>query len=191
MSYITKKENLEKLNKKMSICSKCTLQQNCTHLVFGSGNPSAEIMFIGEAEVGLPFVGSSGKILEKILSTINMKREDVYLTNILKCRPPENRDPLPEEIAACLPYLEEQIKIIEPKIIITLGRHALNCFLPDAKISEIHGQIISANLGKIENIKIYPIHHPAAARQNKKTRAIFEEDFHKIPKLLMHTKKEH
>jgi DNA polymerase len=182
---MTKKNALEKLNKKIAACKKCNLRKHCSRIVFGDGNPEAKILFIGEApgrkemEMGTPFVGSSGKILNKMLAGINIKREDVYLTNICKCRPPENRDPLAEENQECWPWLEKQIEIIQPKIIITLGRFALNCFLPDAKISEVHGKII-----RIQNSTLFPLHHPAAARINRKTRAIFEEDFKKIPTLL-------
>ncbi|EKE19414.1 MAG: Phage SPO1 DNA polymerase-related protein [uncultured bacterium] len=180
----------------MSCCSKCTFRCGASKVVFGDGNPEAEIMFIGEApgkkegETGLPFMGSSGRILDKMLESIKLKREDIYITNICKCRLPENRDPLPEEIHECWPWLEKQIKIIDPKIIITLGRYALNCFLSEAKISEVHGQIINIHIKKIGTRKIFPLHHPAAARINRKTRAVFEEDFKKIPAILKN-KKEH
>jgi DNA polymerase len=193
---LTKKEALEKLNKKMSACSKCALCDGISNVVFGDGNPDAQIMFIGEApgkkedELGIPFVGSTGKILDKMLEDINIKRADVYLTNICKCRPPDNRDPLPEEIKQCWPSLEKQIEIIEPKIVATLGRYALNCFLPEAKISDVHGQIISVDTKKIGPIKLFPLHHPAAARINRKTRAIFAEDFEKIPKILKNKKEQ-
>ena len=119
-----------------------------------------------------------------MLAQIKIKREDVYLTNICKCRPPENRDPLPEEIKECWSWLEKQIAIIEPGIIVTLGKYSLNCFIPEAKISEIHGQLIDIEIKKIGKIKLFPLHHPAAARINRKTRALFEEDFNKIPSLL-------
>ncbi|EKE19859.1 MAG: hypothetical protein ACD_8C00094G0003 [uncultured bacterium] len=193
---MNKTEQLTKLNDKMSKCSKCALHSNRGHVVFGTGNPEAKIMFIGEApgkkedELGIPFVGSSGRILDKMIESIKMKRQDVYITNICKCRPPENRDPLPEEIQECWPWLEKQIEIIDPKIIVTLGKFALNSFLPVAKISEAHGKIIETKIPKIGNIKIFPLHHPAAARINKKTRAIFEEDFKKIPKLLQNKKEQ-
>lgn len=185
---------LAKLNKKMLQCSKCALCKNRGHVVFGAGNPDGEIMFIGEApgkkedELGIPFVGSTGIILNKMLDNIKLKREDMYLTNICKCRPPENRDPLPEEIQECWPWLEKQIEIISPKIIITLGRHALNCFLPDVKISEVHGKLFEIEIPKIGKNKIFPMYHPAAARISKKTRALFEEDFKKLPRLLQNEK---
>jgi DNA polymerase len=183
------KEKLEKLNEQMLACSKCALRKNCSRVVFGQGNPEAKIIFIGEAPgkkedgLGIPFVGSTGRILNKMLAEINIKREDVYLTNICKCRPPENRDPLPEEIEQCWPWLEKQIKIISPKVIITLGRYALNSFIKDAKISEVHGKLLEIILPKIGKIKIFPLHHPAAARINRKIREIFEEDFKKIEKI--------
>ena len=187
---MSKLTQLEKLNKEMSACGKCALRKNCMRVVFGAGNVNAKIMFIGEApgkkenELGIPFVGSSGKILDKMLAQIKIKREDVYLTNICKCRPPENRDPLPEEIKECWSWLEKQIAIIEPEIIVTLGKYSLNCFIPEAKISEIHGRLIDIEIKKIGKIKLFPLHHPAAARINRKTRALFEEDFNKIPSLL-------
>lgn len=171
-------------------CSKCILRSDCSRVVFGDGNPDAQLMFIGEApgkkedELGIPFVGSSGKILDKMFESIKIKRGDVYLANICKCRPPENRNPLPEEIQECWPWLEKQIEIINPAIIITLGKYALNCFLPEVKISETHGKVVNINIKKIGKIKLFPLHHPAAARCNRKTRAMFTEDFNKIPKLL-------
>ena len=180
----------------MLACSQCVLRSGCSRVVFGAGNPEAEIMFIGEApgkkedETGQPFVGSSGRILDKMLADMHIKRENVYITNICKCRPPKNRDPLPEEIKSCWPWLEKQIAIIDPKVIITLGKYALNCFLPTAKISKVHGHIISLNIKKIGSINLLPFYHPAAARINKKTRTLFNEDFQKIPKIIQQIKKE-
>ena len=180
----------------MSQCSKCPLRTGCQRVVFGAGSSEAQIMFIGEApgkkedELGVPFVGSTGRILDKMLASINLAREEVYLTNLCKCRPPENRDPLPEEIQHCATWLEKQIKIINPKIIITLGRYALNHFLPEAKISQVHGQIMTLQIPKIGTIKLFPLHHPAAARINRQTRALFTQDFQKIPTILQQIKKE-
>lgn len=190
MINLSKKILLEKLNLEMSKCSKCALRAACSRVVFGDGNSEAQIMFIGEApgkkedELGIPFVGSSGIILEKMLAGIKLKREDVYLTNICKCRPPENRDPLPKEIQECWPWLEKQIEIINPKIIVTLGKFALNAFISDVKISQVHGQLLEVEIQKIGKRKIFPLHHPAAARISRKTRALFEEDFKKIPGIL-------
>lgn len=122
------------------------LATQATNLVFGDGNPNADIMFIGEApgkkedEQALPFVGSSGKFLNEMLASINLRREEVYITNIVKYRPPNNRDPEPAEKQAFLPYLLRQFAVIQPRLVVTLGRHSMTCFLPNAKISEIHGQ---------------------------------------------------
>jgi DNA polymerase len=191
-----KQETLSRLNQKMLACSKCTLRSNCQQVVPGEGNAQAQIMFIGEApgrkedEIGNPFLGSSGRILNTMLTSINLKREDIYLTNICKCRPPENRDPLPEEIAQCWPWLEKQIAIINPKIIVPLGKYALNCFISSAKISQTHGKVLEIELSNIGKRKIFPSYHPAAARINRKTRALFEEDFQKIPKIIRILKKE-
>lgn len=193
---MSKQFQLEKLNLEMSQCTKCPLRGDCQRVVFGAGDPEAEIMFIGEApgkkedELGIPFMGSTGRILDKMLEGIKIKREDVYLTNICKCRPPENRDPLPEEIELCSPWLEKQIQIINPKIIVTLGRFALNYFLSEAKISQVHGNISEINIEKIGKIKLFPLHHPAAARINRQTRALFTQDFQKIPNILNQIKKE-
>lgn len=180
----------------MSACTKCALRITCQRVVFGAGNSEAQIMFIGEApgkkedELGVPFVGSTGRILDKMLSSINLAREEVYLTNLCKCRPPENRDPLPVEITQCAPWIEEQIKIINPKVIITLGRYALNYFLPEAKISQVHGQLTELQIPKIGTIKLFPLHHPASARINRQNRALFTQDFQKIPTILQQIKKE-
>ena len=125
-----------------------------------------------------------------MLADIHIGRKDIYVTNVCKCRPPENRDPNPEEIQMCWPWLEKQIKIINPIIIITLGKYALNYFLPSAKISAVHGQIINIDIKKIGKINLFPLHHPAAARISKKTRALFNADFKKIPNILEKIKKE-
>ena len=180
----------------MSQCTKCPLRAGCQRVVFGSGNPEAKIIFIGEApgkkedELGIPFVGSTGRILDKMLAEIAIKRGDVYLTNICKCRPPENRDPLPTEIQTCSTWLEKQIQLINPELIVTLGRYALNYFLPQAKISQVHGDISEINIEKIGKMKFFPLHHPAAARINRQTRALFTQDFQKIPTILKQIKKE-
>ena len=192
---MSKQTQLEKLNLEISQCTQCSLRAGCQRVVFGAGNPEAEIMFIGEApgkkedKLGVPFMGSTGRILDKMLEGIKIKREDVYLTNICKCRPPENRDPLPEEINACSYWLEKQIQIINPIIIVTLGRYALNYFLPDTKISHVHGKITELKIPKIGNQKLFPLHHPAAARINRQTRALFTQDFQKIPTILNQIKK--
>lgn len=169
------------------------LAEQATQLVFGDGNPEAKLLFVGEAPgknediKGLPFVGAAGKFLDEMLSSIGLKRRDIYITNIVKYRPPNNRDPLPEEKLAFLPYLKKQIAIIKPKIIVTLGRHSGLAFLPDLFISREHGQAkrIKVMLEHTESkLVILPLYHPAAALYNGGLRATLLEDFAVIPSLL-------
>ncbi len=185
-----KQKQLDELNKKMSECSECALRPGCNRVVSGEGSASAEIMFIGEGpgkkedELGRPFVGAAGKFLDEMLSAIEMKREEVYIANIVKCRPPNNRDPLLEEIEMCWPWLMEQIKLIDPKIIVTLGRHSMEKFLPDRKISEIHGQAFRRAMPEIGRRVFYALYHPAAALYNGSMRKTLIKDFKRIPKVL-------
>jgi len=187
---MTKKELLDELNKKISACSQCVLRSGCHNVVPGEGSADAESMFIGEGpgakedELGRPFVGAAGKFLAEMLAAINLKREDVYIANVVKCRPPQNRDPLPDEAAACWPWLMEQIKIIDPKLIITLGRHSLERFLPNQRISAIHGKAMRRNVPELGSRIFYALYHPAAALYNGGMRGVLLEDFQKIPKVL-------
>jgi uracil-DNA glycosylase family 4 len=165
------------------------LALSATQLVFGDGNPNAEVVFIGEAPgknedlQGKPFVGAAGQFLNDMLAMIDLKREDVYITNIVKYRPPDNRDPLPEEKQAFLPYLESQLEVIQPLIVVTLGRHSLNCFLPDLQISKVHGQ------PKRYKGRIYlPLFHPAAALYNGALRQTLIDDFALIPTIIQKIK---
>jgi uracil-DNA glycosylase len=161
------------------------LREGATQLVFGDGSADAEIVFIGEAPgknedlQGKPFVGAAGRFLDEMLEMIGLKRKDVYITNIVKYRPPNNRDPLPEEKEVFLKYLEAQLDVIQPKLVATLGRHSLNCFLPDLQISVCHGQ------PKRYNGRVYlPLFHPAAALYNGAMRQTLIDDFAKIPVIL-------
>ncbi len=193
---MTKQSKLNNLNAKMLACSLCALRPGCTRVVPGAGSAEAEIMFIGEApgkkedETGLPFVGAAGKFLDEMLGTIKLKREDVYIANVVKCRPPGNRDPLPEEVAYCWPWLLEQIKIIRPKLIVTLGRHSMERFLPDQKISEVHGHAMRRELEGVGKQVFYTLYHPAAALYNGSMREVLLQDFKKIPKILKKIKEE-
>ena len=163
------------------------LAASATQLVMGDGNPDADIVFIGEApgqkedEQGLPFVGAAGKFLNEMLAEAGMQRSDVYITNIVKYRPPNNRDPLPEEKAAFLPYLLRQLEIIDPKAIITLGRHSMEYFLPSAKISQIHGHAVRKKVLYYDKSEhewlIIPLYHPAAALYNGGMRQTLIDDF--------------
>lgn len=169
------------------------LAKEATQLVFGDGNPSSEIVFIGEApgktedKTGLPFVGAAGKFLDEMLATIGLKRSQVYITNIVKYRPPNNRDPLPEEKKAFLPYLQRQLEVIQPKLVIALGRHAANCFLPELRISEEHGKpkrITLAFSDRQLSIVLLPLFHPAAALYNGSMRQTLIDDFSIIPEII-------
>lgn len=161
------------------------LAASATQLVFGDGNPDADLVFIGEAPgknedlQGKPFVGAAGKFLNEMLDTIGLKREDIYITNIVKYRPPENRDPLPAEKDDFLPYLQAQIEVIQPKLVILLGRHSMNCFLPGLQISKVHGQP-----KRFRGMVYLPLYHPAAALYNGGMRSILLDDFARIPIIL-------
>lgn len=180
---MNKLQRLSRLQNLMEKDSSLPLLQ--ANLVFGEGNPNATALFIGEApgknedEALRPFVGAAGKLLDKMIASIRWKRDDVYITNIVKRRPPLNRDPLPAEIAAYTPYLDRQIAIIEPKVIVTLGRFAMNHFLPDMRISEGHGKLFLC-----KDRAIFPIYHPAAARRSRAMMEVFEGDFKKLPAVI-------
>lgn len=171
------------------------LAKTAKNLVMGDGNIDTDIVFIGEApgknedETGLPFVGAAGKFLNEMLATIDMNRDDIYITNIVKYRPPNNRDPLPEEKAAFWPYLVRQLDIIRPKIVVTLGRHSMEYFLPEQKISMIHGDPKRISFGDTK-IVIVPLYHPAAALYNGSLRATLIEDFMKLPTIINILEKE-
>jgi DNA polymerase len=171
------------------------LAKTAKNLVMGDGNIDAEIVFIGEApgknedETGLPFVGAAGKFLDEMLAAAGMKRSDIYITNIVKYRPPNNRDPLPEEKRAFWPYLVRQLDAIQPKIVVTLGRHSMEYFLPEQKISMIHGQPKRISFGETK-IVIVPLYHPAAALYNGSMRATLIEDFMKLPTIINILEKE-
>ncbi|MCL5113098.1 MAG: uracil-DNA glycosylase [Patescibacteria group bacterium] len=192
-----KKEMLDKLRYDIINQDICPdLRKQATNLVFGSGNVDAKIMLIGEAPgknedlSGEPFVGAAGKLLNELLLSVELNREDVYITNIVKYRPPQNRDPFPEETVQFLPFLKKQIEIISPDIIITLGRHSMNCFLSNQQISKIHGipRKMKLNVNKLQNkykeIILIPFFHPAAALYNGGLRDSLFLDFKKVAKYL-------
>lgn len=191
---MNKREQLEKLNNYWNENCKCELKNTSNGAVFGHGNVEAEIVFIGEAPgkkedmIGIPFVGSSGKFLDEMLSNIKIKREDVYITNIVKYRPPNNRDPLPEEKEACNEWLINELKIISPKIIILLGRHSMNNFFSNEKIGNIHGKLLIKNIPELGKQSFIPLYHPAAALYNGSMREILIKDFNEIPKILENIK---
>jgi len=182
--------SLEKIAKDITQCERCSLYKTRTNVVPGEGPCDAEIFFVGEAPgreedlQGKPFCGQAGKFLDELLDKIGLKREEVFIGNVVKCRPPGNRDPLPEEIESCAHFLEEQIKTIKPKLIVTLGRYSMNYFLPTLKISRDHGKAYRKN-----NQVYFPVFHPAAALYRNELKEMIINDFKKIPKILEEIKK--
>ncbi len=180
-----KNESLQQVAREVSACQKCQLSYSRKNAVPGEGSADAEIMFIGEGpgfyenEQGRPFVGAAGQFLDELLGQVGFQREQVFITNVVKCRPPSNRDPQPEELAACSNYLERQIEAINPKLIVTLGRVSLARYLPNARISEVHGQARWIG-GKL----IAPFYHPAAALHQPSLKKDIVEDFRSLPELL-------
>lgn len=176
---------LEEVAQMVRQCTRCELCRGRTNAVPGDGAPAAEIMFIGEApgwnedKQGLPFVGASGQFLNELLASINLDRTTVFITNVVKCRPPGNRDPLPDEIAACYPYLETQINTIDPLLIVTLGRYSMARWFPNERISRIHG-----NPKRVGERVIVPMYHPAAALHQGSLRATIQADFERLPIIL-------
>ena len=173
------------LVQQISTCQKCTLSQGRNRTVPGDGALNAEIVFIGEGpgfhedRQGLPFVGQAGNLLNEMLASIGLSRQDVYITNMVKCRPPNNRDPFPVEINSCAPYLDEQIQLIQPKVIVTLGRYSFAKFFPNESISRARGRPRNW-----QGIVIYPMYHPAAALHNPGLRPSLERDFSALPELI-------
>jgi DNA polymerase len=172
-------------------CTKCNLAKTRTRAVPGEGNPNADIVFIGEGpgfhedQQARPFVGAAGKFLDELLTSIGLRRSDVFICNVLKCRPPGNRDPLPTEIEACEPWLNQQIETINPRLIVTLGRFSMSRYFPGQTISKIHGQA-----RKFGNVTVVPMYHPAAALHQGSLRKTIEYDFSKLPGILEETLKE-
>ena len=190
-----KQEKLINLHNKWKDECICELKKTATQAVPGKGNADAEIVFIGEApgksedKMGEPFVGAAGKFLNEMLGEIKLQREDIYITNIVKYRPPNNRDPLPEEKAACREWLLEELKVISPKLIIFLGRHAMNNFFPELQISQAHGKLLVKKFNGMSTKFFFPLYHPAAALYNGSMREVLIEDFKKIPKVLKEIEK--
>jgi uracil-DNA glycosylase family 4 len=181
---------LREYSEHVASCEKCALAQGRTQVVFGSGSADADLMFVGEApgfhedQQGIPFVGQAGKLLDRLLAGIDLTRADVFVANVLKCRPPGNRDPLPDEIAACEPHLFRQIELIEPTLVATLGNFATKLLSGrPTGITRVHGQPQEVTLGT-RTVALYPIYHPAAALYTPSMLQVLEEDFARIPELL-------
>ncbi len=185
-----RRELLKAVYDEARTCIRCPLHKTRTTVVFGAGNADAELMFIGEApganedRQGLPFVGQAGKLLDKLLVEIGLDRQDVFIANTLKCRPPDNRDPHPNEIEACSDYLRRQVDLIEPTVICTLGNFATKLLRADTTgISRLHGQEEELTIGH-RTVRLYPLYHPAAALYTPSTLEALRADFHRIPDLL-------
>jgi DNA polymerase len=176
---------LEELHQRIASCPDCDLCRTRTHAVPGEGPPNAEVLFVGEApgfyedQQARPFVGPAGRFLDELIASIGLRRDQVFITNVVKCRPPNNRDPLPGEIDACRKHLQRQIELIQPRIIVSLGRYSLAWFSPRDAISKVHGQ------AKVKDgVYFIPMYHPAAALHAGNMRKVIEEDFRKIPAVL-------
>ena len=176
---------LQEVSQQVSTCLRCNLHFSRKHAVPGEGPPNATMLFIGEGpgfhenEQGRPFVGQAGKLLEDLLGRIGLKRGDVFITNVVKCRPPGNRDPLPDELSACSEYLNRQIEALNPPVIVTLGRFSMAKFFPLARISDAHGRPVNVN-GRL----IVPMYHPAAALHQPSLKPALEKDFLQLPELI-------
>ena len=182
---------LQEIAAEVRVCTRCELARTRTNAVPGEGNPDARVMLIGEGpgfhedQQGKPFVGASGKFLSELLAFAGLTREDVFITNVVKCRPPSNRDPLPDEIAACSSYLDRQIEAIDPDVIVTLGRFSMSRWFAGERISKIHGQP-----RKVGHRLIVPMFHPAAALHQGSIRPQIEDDFRRLPKFLADAERE-
>ncbi len=178
-------EALQEIAEQVHVCTRCELYRGATNAVPGEGNPNARILLIGEAPgfhedaQGKPFIGNSGKFLTELLAKAGLSREDVFITNVVKHRPPGNRDPLPDEILACALWLDKQISIIDPDVIVTLGRFSMARYFPGQRISKIHGQP-----KEVDGRFVVPMYHPAAALHNGSLKPELEADFAKLPRLL-------
>jgi len=176
---------LQEIAQRIAACTDCPLSKSRNRVVPGDGPDDADLMFIGEApgyyedQQGQPFVGPAGRFLEQLLASIGLDRSQVFITNVVKCRPPGNRDPLPNEIGACSKYLTRQLELLNPKVVVTLGRHSLGRFLPDKTISRVHGKP-----HVVEGRTIFPMYHPAAALHQQRYRQTIIKDMRAIPDFL-------
>ncbi|RME65488.1 MAG: uracil-DNA glycosylase, partial [Caldilineae bacterium] len=185
--------SLHALEAEINACTRCRLAAHRTHAVPGEGAPDALVMFVGEGpgveedRQGRPFVGRSGAFLTEMIQRVGLRREDVYITNVVKCRPPDNRDPLADELAACSSFLDRQIALIDPKIIVTLGRFSMERWFPGARITRIHGQVKEIGDGRMA----MAMFHPAAALRNPRWREAFVQDMEKLPRLIQGLRDKH
>ncbi len=192
MNSAERRAALEVIAAEVTVCTRCRLHQGRTRAVPGEGHPDTEVVFVGEGpgmnedRAGRPFVGRAGDLLVRFLATIGWKRDEVFITNVVKCRPPDNRDPEPDEIAACQPYLERQLAALDPALIVTLGRHSMARFIPGAKISQVHGTLHPGDpTSGAASAMIYAMYHPAAALRSSDVERQSYDDAAGIPAALI------
>ncbi len=192
MTEAERRAALERIADEVRACTACRLHEGRAQAVPGEGHPSTEVLFIGEApglnedRQGRPFVGAAGQFLDELLGSVGWRRDEVYITNVVKCRPPQNRDPEADEIAACAPFLQRQFEILEPTLVVTLGRHSMARFLPGARIGQVHGTVRPAPEGSpAEGTDIFAMYHPAAALHQGSLKATLLEDMARVPGALV------
>ena len=192
MTHAERQAALEAIAADVRTCTRCRLAAGRTNAVPGEGSPDTEVVLVGEApgfnedRLGRPFVGRAGDLLVKLLGSIEWRREDVYITNVVKCRPPDNRDPEPDEVAACAPYLRRQLEILDPALIVTLGRHSMGRFMPGARISQAHGTTGAVDPASgARDATVFAMYHPAAALRGAEVERQSYEDVARIPQVLL------
>ena len=192
MTDAERRAGLEAIASEVRTCTRCRLAEGRTNAVPGEGSPNTEVVLVGEApganedRLGRPFIGRAGDLLVRLLGSIEWRREDVFITNVVKCRPPDNRDPEPEEVAACAPYLKRQLEILDPALIVTLGRHSMGRFMPGARISQAHGTIGAVDPASgARDATIFAMYHPAAALRGAEVERQSFDDVARIPQVLL------
>jgi uracil-DNA glycosylase len=195
MTHAERLAALEEVASEVRSCTRCRLHETRTRAVPGEGNPDTEVVFVGEGpgqnedRQGRPFVGRAGDLLVKFLATLRWRRDEVFITNIVKCRPPENRDPEPEEVAACAPYLQRQLEILDPALVVTLGRHSLGRFMPGSRISQAHGTVRPVDPATgASNALVFAMYHPAAALRTPDIERTSYDDVASIPAALLESR---
>ncbi len=196
MTDAERRAALEAIAAEVRVCERCRLHQGRTNAVPGEGNPSTEVMFVGEGpgynedRLGRPFVGRAGDFLVKLLGSIGWRRDEVFITNVVKCRPPDNRDPQPEEIAACAPYLRRQLEALDPALVVTLGRYSMATFMPGARISQAHGAVRPADPATgANNALVLAMYHPAAALRTTAIAETSLQDMAGVPGALVEARR--
>jgi DNA polymerase len=192
VTHAERRATLEAIGAEVRTCTRCRLADGRTNAVPGEGSPDTEVVLVGEApgfnedRLGRPFIGRAGDLLVKLLGSIEWRREDVFITNVVKCRPPDNRDPEPDEVAACAPYLKRQLEVLDPALIVTLGRHSMGRFMPGARISQAHGTIGPVDPASgASDATVFAMYHPAAALRGAEVERQSYEDVAKVPQVLL------